>query len=254
MKLIINADDFGLTTKVNEAIVQCMEFGLVRSTTIMMNQPGTLDAIHRYHKGEVPELGLHLTITTGKPIANPSEISSLVNDNGYFLSRSELTNKEDIDSSELLIELNAQYQLAIQSGLKLNHLDSHHFATLYPSLKPVFIEFANTIGLPCRRVDVITEGQDELAVTTPDAFDINFYDSGATLQALQQRILEQKSMHPNGTVEFMCHPGLSDDHELTSLSSYTSARSKETRILTSNELKVWLEDHGIRAAGFDSLN
>ncbi|GAM77951.1 cellobiose phosphotransferase system ydjC-like protein [Vibrio ishigakensis] len=254
MKLIINADDFGLTAKVNEAIVRCMRFGLVRSTTIMMNQPGVEDAIDRYHNGQVPEIGLHLTLTAGKPLTNSSEIPDLVNSEGNFLSRSALSKKKAIDKAQILRELTAQYQAAISSGLKLNHLDSHHFATIYPNLKEAFIEFANQIGLPCRRVDVIEEGQQNLVVNTPDEFDISFYGEGATLDAFKSRLLEHKAKHPNGVVEFMCHPGLNDDAILETLSSYNVERRDETDILTSNQLKQWLIEQEIEVIGFDSLS
>ncbi|GAL34979.1 cellobiose phosphotransferase system YdjC-like protein [Vibrio maritimus] len=76
MKLILNADDFGLTESVNLAIVDCIKAGVVKSTTVMMNQPGTAHAATLNAQGLIPDVGLHFTLTSGKPIAEPSLIPS----------------------------------------------------------------------------------------------------------------------------------------------------------------------------------
>ncbi|WP_369686217.1 ChbG/HpnK family deacetylase [Photobacterium kishitanii] len=64
MKLIMNADDFGLTPKVNDAIIQCLQAGIVKSTTLMINQAAVSDAIVRINAGDViGDVGLHITLT-----------------------------------------------------------------------------------------------------------------------------------------------------------------------------------------------
>ena len=157
MKLILNADDFGLTESVNHGIVDCFKEGLVKSTTIMMNQPGTQHAIELYHQGLVPEIGLHFTVTAGKPLSAPKLVPSLVDDQGNFLDKAALFNKVDVVEAEVVLELNAQYQAAINAGLKINHIDSHHFGGVFKPLKAAFTRSANTIGLPVRRIDNICE-------------------------------------------------------------------------------------------------
>ncbi|MFC0174706.1 carbohydrate deacetylase [Vibrio comitans] len=253
MKLIFNADDFGLTEQVNLAIQKAMAFGVVRSTTIMMNQPGTAHAIELYKEGQIPEVGLHLTLTSGKPISDPKLIPELVDSNGYFLTRKELAAKPNIPSEQIMREFVAQYQLAVESGLKINHIDSHHFAAIYPVLKRTFISFANEVALPVRRADVICEGQQDLKVPFPDAFDIGFYDEGVNIEWLKRRLLMHKTNKQLESVEFMCHPGYKQDKTLETLSSYVSSREKELEILTSIELEKWLCDNDIHPVGFNHL-
>ncbi|MEZ9392656.1 carbohydrate deacetylase [Vibrio cyclitrophicus] len=253
MKLILNADDFGLTETVNHGIVECFKAGVVKSTTIMMNQPGTQHAIELYHQGLVPEVGLHFTVTAGKPLSAPELVPSLVDDQGNFLDKAALFNKVDVVEGEVVLELNAQYQAAVDAGLKINHIDSHHFGGVFKPLKAAFTRTVNHIGLPVRRIDNILSGQDALRVPTPDAFDMRFFDEGVSLNGLQDLLLSYQAMMPDGVLELMCHPSSVASEQLKSLSSYSDKRVEEHQLLTSPELKQWLADHQIECIGFDDL-
>ncbi|MUJ19457.1 ChbG/HpnK family deacetylase [Aliivibrio fischeri] len=253
MKLILNADDFGLSESVNNGIVECFQAGTVKSTTVMMNQHGIDHAIQLYKQGLVPDIGLHFTVTAGKPLSNPEDVPSLIDEDGYFLNRQTLMTKQ-VCEDEVYLELNTQYQAALNAGFNINHIDSHHFAGVYPPLKSAFIRFANDINLPVRRVDNIVAGQDTLTVPTPDAFDMRFFDSGATFENLKAILLEYKLTHPNGIVELMCHPSNEEHNDLIELSSYNEMRSLERKILTSPELSHWLEEQDIECVGFNYLN
>ncbi|NOJ10859.1 carbohydrate deacetylase [Vibrio splendidus] len=253
MKLILNADDFGLTETVNHGIVECFKAGVVKSTTIMMNQPGTQHAIELYHQGLVPEVGLHFTVTAGKPLSAPELVPSLVDDQGNFLDKAALFNKVDVVEGEVVLELNAQYQAAINADLKINHIDSHHFGGVFKPLKAAFTRTVNHIGLPVRRIDNILSDQDALRVPTPDAFDMRFFDEGVSLNGLQDLLLSYQAMMPDGMLELMCHPSSVASEQLKSLSSYSDKRIEEHQLLTSPELKQWLADHQIECIGFDDL-
>ncbi|UQV22504.1 carbohydrate deacetylase [Vibrio sp. J383] len=253
MKLILNADDFGLTETVNHGIVECFKAGVVKSTTIMMNQPGTQHAIDLYHQGLVPEVGLHFTVTSGKPLSAPELVPSLVDDQGNFLDKAVLFNKAGVVEDEVVLELNAQYQAAINAGLKINHIDSHHFGGVFKPLKTAFTKTANTIGLPVRRIDNIVSGQGSLLVPTPDAFDMRFFDEGVSLNGLQDLLLSYQAMMPDGVLELMCHPSSVASEQLKSLSSYSDKRVEEHQLLTSPELKQWLAEHQIECIGFEDL-
>lgn len=254
MKLIMNADDFGLTPDVNRAILACIKAGVVKSTTLMINQPGTEHAVEMIKSGLIPEVGLHLTLTSGRPLSDPKDISCLVDEDGYFLNKSVLMNKSDLNKDQIIREFRAQYHWAVNNGLDINHLDSHHFAAVYPALKKAFIIFANEVGLPVRRIDTIVGGQGLLKVPTPDAFDIRFFNHGVSLEKLQNYLLEYKREIPDGVVEFMCHPAMPDDRMLESLSSYVNDRVDELNILTSRKLISWLDLNEIECIGFDKFH
>lgn len=254
MKLILNADDFGLTESVNLAIADCFHAGMVKSTTIMMNQPAVEHAAELYRRGLISEVGLHFTVTAGRPISDPDLIPSLVNDEGEFFDKTILFNKSDVSSDEVEVELKAQYRAALDMGFNINHIDSHHFGGVYRPLKQGFTQAVNKVGLPVRRIDNIIQGQELLAVPTPDVFDMGFYAEGATIEHLKAMLLAYQEQKPSGTIELMCHPARKVSEELVALSSYTDSRVEEWRILTNLEMSLWLQQQGIECVGFDALN
>ncbi|WP_070971278.1 carbohydrate deacetylase [Vibrio sonorensis] len=253
MKLILNADDFGLTEAANFGIIDCMRAGTVKSTTIMMNQPGTKHAVELYHQGLVPEVGLHFTVTSGKPLSDSADVSSLVDDKGYFFDKDVLFNRDDVYIEHVEKEFYAQYNAAIEAGIDITHLDSHHFAGVYRPLKQAFINVSNELGLPVRRVDNILPGQTRLCVKTPDIFEEGFFAKGANIEHLKALLLSYKETHPNSTIEFMCHPANENTEGLKQLSSYNAKRVEEWQILTSPSFIDWLQTHDIECVGFKSL-
>lgn len=253
MKLIVNIDDLGLTEKVNESVVACFKVGVVQSTTLMMNQPATEHAIELIKQGLVPNVGLHLTLTSGKPILDPCLVPDLVDNDGYFLKQDKVLASEVLSFDQAYSEFKAQYDKAINAGIKLTHIDSHHFAAVFPPYKKAFIAFANDTGIPVRRVDHVVPGCEDLKVLTTEAFSAEFYAEGVTLARLQALILEFSTQIPNGTLELMSHTTLAGDTLLPTLSRYVDKRVDEFNILTSQALKNWLEINKIECIGFDSI-
>ncbi len=251
MKLIVNIDDFGLTEKVNESVAECFKFGIVKSTTIMMNQPATDHAIEMIRQGLVTNVGLHLTLTSGRPISDPSLVPDLVDADGFFLKQDKVMVAESLNFEQAYREFKAQYDKAINAGVKLTHIDSHHFAAIFPQYKEAFIAFVNDIGLPVRRIDHVTPGSEGLEVATTDAFSSDFYADGVTMANIQALITEFSAKCPYGTLELMSHTTLAGDSLLPKLSSYTDKRVDEFEILTSQALKDWLNINDIECVGFN---
>lgn len=134
-KLIINADDFGLTDSVNKAIIDVYKAGNLTSTTLMVNMPGTAGAVELAKSNPGLKIGLHFCITEGKPLSNPK---TLINDNGSFISRSELSKQlilGKIDPKEVATEFKAQLKKIEELGIKISHTDSHQHTMMFP---PIF--------------------------------------------------------------------------------------------------------------------
>lgn len=128
MKLIIHADDFGMTPSVNQAIIELCENGVLTSTSVMVNMPYYKEVVKLK---ELPvSLGLHSTFTEGFPIASKDKISSLLDSEGKFLSYSNLLKRlksKKVLWEHVFIELEAQY-LKLREVLEndLSFVDSHH--------------------------------------------------------------------------------------------------------------------------------
>ncbi len=154
MKLIINADDFGLCESVNSAIIDCYLKGNLTSTTLMVNMPGTQHAVTLAKENSKLGIGLHFCLTEGRPL---SKCDSLVDKNGLFFSRSKLLKKiflNIIDYGEVKKEFEMQMDTALKFGINITHVDSHQhvhlipkiFKTILPGLKKRKLPLRNAYG------------------------------------------------------------------------------------------------------------
>ena len=68
-KIIVNADDFGMSAEANRAIVEAFENNVISSTTLMTNMPGFEEACELAHRRRLlGKIGLHLNLTSGYPL------------------------------------------------------------------------------------------------------------------------------------------------------------------------------------------
>lgn len=146
MKLIINADDFGLTEGVNQAIIDLAAIGTLSSTTVMVNMPFANQAIKLK---ECPSfsIGLHFNLTEGKPISNVQKCSSLVDAEGNFYTYSTFIKKLKngaIKQEHILEELQAQYnKLTEILNCSPSHIDSHQNIHKQMQVAKILIHFSN---------------------------------------------------------------------------------------------------------------
>lgn len=110
-KLIITADDYGMSSAVNQAIDEGIAAGLITSTNVMMNMPKCGDAVRL--KGKNASVGLHWVLTCGEPVLPQEQIPSLVTQDGYFYSGPEFRARYRrglIRDEDIQRELTAQYE------------------------------------------------------------------------------------------------------------------------------------------------
>lgn len=248
IQLIINADDLGLTPGCNAGIVKAMTEGIVTDTTLMINTDYTQDAIDLLKKQGLIRVGLHLNLTYGTPLLPAKEISSLVDDHGRFkrkITEAALCMRQ----SEVERELTAQVEKFLAAGLSLTHLDSHHHAHSYPEIIDASIALAQRLGVPLRQTgDAVCQKIRRAGVATTDYFSLDFYGPGANTENLKT-ILQA---HRQGTLEIMCHPA-EPEALIYEISSYNSFREKELAVLTSQEIRDFLQAEGVRLVSFDAL-
>ena len=153
--MIINADDFGYSQSVNEAIAQSFDQGLISSTTLMANMPGFEAACALAHeKGLLAHVGTHLVLSEGQPltervkrcrrICGPSGFLTRPSGRGFWLSPSE--------RDAVAAEFGAQIQRCRSEGLPVTHLDSHHHVHNEPALGRIVIQLALAFGVPYVRL------------------------------------------------------------------------------------------------------
>jgi hypothetical protein len=151
-RLIVNADDFGISNTVNRAILESMESGLVTSTSMIANMPGFEDAVQlvREHGLLIGRIGLHLNLTEGHPLSRPIlDCPAFCNDNGCFVyPRRSMFLLNSSEKRAVYDELKAQLECLLAMGIRPTHLDSHHHIHTEWAIAPLVCRLARQYGIP----------------------------------------------------------------------------------------------------------
>ncbi len=151
-RLILNADDFGLTIGVNRAIVELHRAGSLTSTTLMAKAAATEEAIALSRSTPSLGVGCHVVLVDGEPVTPMFNLPTLVNPRtnrfqptlGQFLQRL-LTRR--IRSTEIEAEAAAQIALLQSRGLRLTHIDTHKHTHMFPAVLRPVLRAAKAAGI-----------------------------------------------------------------------------------------------------------
>lgn len=221
MKLIINADDYGLSKSISDGIILGIRAGYITSTSIMANMTWAEYAIQKALEYNIDCIGLHINLTVGKPILKND---NLINNNGYFYY-----NKEQIENpkltyqdayNEIMAQVNAISNYS-DGKLKIDHLDTHHHLMDNPNIKQAIVDIAQKLNLPIRKFNNVQN------IKCPDFLYRNFTINNVSIDSIKQLI--EKYKNNNVVVELMTHPGLIDEYTKT-VTSYLN-REKELLVL-----------------------
>jgi hopanoid biosynthesis associated protein HpnK len=245
-KLIVNADDFGLTEGVNRAIIDGHRNGILTSATLMANGAAFDSAVAAGLAAPSLGIGVHLNLTQGPPVSSVSSVSSIVTSEGSFYPSSGILARRilmgQVRPRDIETELRRQIEKIASAGICITHLDSHKHIHLLPAIFNVVIRLAGEFGIDCVRcpVEPAISALGQLrsacgsrlgmakqyflgrALTTLAACQAHklanaglcrtkhFYGLSQT-GFLDATILEQILQDlPEGTSEMMCHPGYVD--------------------------------------------
>lgn len=160
LKVIFNADDFGISRGVNAAICEAHTKGILNSASLMVNQEFVAEAVDMAKKMPTLEMGLHLNLTNEKPAANPEDIPLLVGADGKLkngfvklLLLSFLQPRKF--AAEVETEIRAQAQKYAATGLKMAHIDGHRHVHLIPAVFKILRKIQAEYAVP--RVRVMNE-------------------------------------------------------------------------------------------------
>lgn len=148
-KLIITADDYGMSRAVNDAIDAGIEAGLITSTNVMTNMPLYKEAI-KLKKNPNISVGLHWVLACGKPVLSREEISTLVAENGEFYPYPEFRSrlrKKQISFDEIKKELVAQYNLYFDLMGQPDYWNTHQNTHVDFGIYRLFVDTAAELGI-----------------------------------------------------------------------------------------------------------
>jgi predicted glycoside hydrolase/deacetylase ChbG (UPF0249 family) len=153
--LVVNADDLGVSKGATLGIVKAHREGIVTSASLAVTTPFYEHAVDSCVR-TCPELGigLHFTLTSGKPASDPRQVPLLVDENGFFrwrflslLLAVSVQKRKDL-LEEVEIELEAQLRRLIAHGIKADHIDGERHVHLIPGIFEKVVSAARLHDVP----------------------------------------------------------------------------------------------------------
>jgi len=281
-RLIVNADDFGLTYGVNRAIVEAHEHGIVTSSTLMANGAALAHAVES--ASSVPKLsvGCHVVLVDGSPVSNPVQVPSLLANeqpSGFRTAVSDFALhclRGKLVASEIESEATAQIRKLQAVGVAVSHLDTHKHTHLFPQVLHPLLRAAKNCGVravrnpaePIRLAGVATEpglwkrwaqvrvlnrlaSQFKSAVKDADMVTPDGSLGVVITGVMDERLLKAMvSCIPDGTWELVCHPGYNDEDLSKVDTRLRASRVKELELLKSPAIREELAKHEVQLISY----
>lgn len=240
MKVIIDADDFGLSEQVSKGILKCMNDGIVTDTNAIVHTPAFVKCVQMAIAQGVTSMGVHCLLTMGKPILPVEQVPTLVNAQGNFYNRQEFMEKQ-INIQEAEAELEAQITRFLSTGLTLSHINTHHgFMHKSKEMLELFHRLALKYQVPVRNEFTrkgINNPFDDIKMV-----DMVYFNHDKPHHT-EEDILDflEKARTQYECVEIGCHPGYSDDY-LRTISPLNDDREKELQVFLDERLRTYLQE------------
>jgi len=284
-RLIINADDFGFTSGVNRAIVEAHSHGVVTSSTLMANGAAFDEAARLAASLPRLSIGCHVVLIDGTPMVDAQRIPSLTESARFrdglktFAARA-LTNR--IDAGEIVAEATAQIRKLQAAGIAVSHVDTHKHTHLFPQVLRPVLRAARDCGvsavrnpfgprLPMKSSQLLKrpnlwtryaevrilrhfagkfrQAVDREGFVAPDGT-LGIEVTGTLDETLFQAIAESI---PEGTWEFVCHPGYNDADLRAAKTRLRESRETELRVLTLPAAREVLAQAGVQLISYRDL-
>lgn len=287
-RLIINADDFGYTSGVNRAIVEAHTRGVVTSSTLMASGAAFAEAVQLAKTLPRLSIGCHIVLIDGVPVLPSAQILSLTQPDGPGRFRDGLKTlavralSGRLNPDEIEAEAGAQIGKLRSAGISVSHFDAHKHTHLFPTiLRPLLRAAAangvravrNPFGprLPLRSNQLFArpnlwtryaelhvlnrfaskfrKAVDREGFSTPDG-SLGVEVTGSLDENLFHAIARSI---PEGTWEFVCHPGYNDAALQAAHTRLRESRETELRVLTMPAARDLLEKEGVELISYRDL-
>jgi chitin disaccharide deacetylase len=277
-RLIVNADDFGISPRINEGILMAHRQGIVTATSLMAVGGAFDEGVELLHSCPSLDVGVHLTLVGGRPL-RPAP--SLVGADGCFPENFGVFVRRWLQGGVRLVEVEGEWRAQIErilaSGIRPSHLDSHQHLHGLPGLAALSQRLAEHYGIAWVRVPL--ESPRVWLRSTPPGLGrvvggatlgccwllarlagarkprrgtprfLGFHDGGRLDHIRLQRLLGD--LQPGEVYELMCHPGLTPDEPRLRVWQY--GHQGELEALTAPSLREELAAHGVRLCRFTDL-
>jgi hopanoid biosynthesis associated protein HpnK len=283
-RLIINADDFGLTSGVNRAILEAYSSGVLTSATLMANAAAFHEAVHLASLTDQFAVGCHVVLVDGAPLMGTQQVPSLIDhrkgvhfrEGAGGLGLAAWAGR--VDSQHIAAEATAQLTKLNAAGIRITHIDTHKHVHMFPKVLEALVLAAQACGVrairnpfePLRFSQFQRKGDrkrwlqvnalsvlagkfreivQKAGMVTPDG-SLGIVATG-TLDLASFRDLIENC--PEGTWELVCHPGYVD-HDLANVRTrLRQSRAIELEVLTSTAARDLLKHEAIELISYRDL-
>lgn len=258
-KIIINADDFGYSSGVNQGIIKAFREGVLSSTTLMANMPGCDEAIKLAKDYPGLGVGAHLVLTCGAPMTQGTTLKG--EDGKFHLLQEYHQKRNEINDEEIFKEWCTQIDYLLNQGVPLTHLDSHHHVHTFEGNESIVkrisekykLTFRNAFGLE-ERVDLnyqkdIRGFADLMNYSAIRNMDTPYLKAQNQCLEEIQRVLERVT---EDITELMVHPAFVDE-ALYFGSSFNVQRIREVELLTAPQVKSLIEAKNLEIVHYGNL-
>lgn len=224
MKYVINADDLGGYETVNKPIIDLLNKKVISQSTIMVTFSEYYSEAKKlvFENNLQDSIGVHLSLTRGRPLTDPIKKTPFVSDKGYLYGKY-LENKihyffiKRRIKKAIEIELDAQMKKYTTDGYTLMHFDSHGNIHAYPSLYKVFCRVAKRNGFLSVRLPYNFHTKNPFLNLLKTKIIKKFKKNFKTTILLTYSIKEVLVKQPTDVFELMTHPGSKEPDEIKNI-------------------------------------
>ncbi|ASV99231.1 hopanoid biosynthesis-associated protein HpnK [Paraburkholderia aromaticivorans] len=264
--LIVTADDFGLHTRVNEAVERAHRDGVLRAASLMIGAPAAGDAVARARALPQLRVGLHLVLADGDAIAPRERIAALVDEHGRFGSNMVRDGARFFFlphvRRQLAREIRAQFEAFAKTGLSLDHVNTHKHFHLHPTVLGLILEIGREYGMKAMRLPfeanaprwlrpwiARVEARLDRAGIAHNDYVVGIAQSGRMDEAAWLAALADL---PHGVGEIYCHPAVAGERALSDgMRDYR--HEAELQALLSAKVATAIRRAGVRLGGFGDV-
>jgi len=258
---------------------------VVTSSTLMANGRAFAEAVQLAKASPNLSIGCHVVLIDGQPVLDASTLTTITDQGGFrdglktFAARALASRMK---TSEIEAEAKAQIRKIQSAGIVVSHVDTHKHTHIFPQILHPLLRAARECGVRAVRnpfgprfplrssqllkrpnlwtrlaeVQVLSRfaGRFRRAVTQHDfvtpAGTLGIEVTGTLDETLFQAIAESI---PEGTWEFVCHPGYSDADLAAAKTRLRESRELELRVLTMTEAREILAQRGVQLISYHDL-
>ncbi len=279
-RLIVNADDFGLHSAVNQGIQAAHTDGIVSSASLMAGGAAFDEAVRIAKQCPQLGVGVHLTLVGARPVLPATEAPSLVEATGAFYGSYPVFLKRFLSGkirlAEVERELAAQIEQVRLAGIQPSHLDSHQHLHVLPGIGGIVLDLARRFSIQAIRIpaepvafigatppafgrlvgrggltmlaNLFRQHAAAAGIRTTDHF-FGMLAGGQLTESALMAILQQL---PAGDTEVMTHPGLADP-SLAALYPWGYQWDVERQACAAATVRQLVADRQIRLISFREL-